>query len=102
MKPPESAPTASDPRNFGPEAGSDRSFDRLRWRCRRGLLELDLILTRFLASGYDLLTPPERETFSALLGRADTELWDLVSGRSQSGDEKEEALLGRLRAVRTV
>ncbi len=85
-----------------PEVDSDRTFDRIRWRCRRGLLELDLVLTRFLASGYDELTLEERETFSGLLDRADTDLWDFVSGRGRSGDAKEEALLTRLRAVRTV
>ncbi len=84
------------------EADSDRTFDRIRWRCRRGLLELDLVLTRFLDSGFEELTPEERETFSGLLGRADTDLWDLVSGRGRSGDTKEEALLTLLRAVRTV
>lgn len=89
-------------RGAAPEADSDRTHDRIRWRCRRGLLELDLVLTQFLASGYEALSPEERETFSGLLGRADTDLWDLVSGRDRSGDAKEEALLRLLRAVRTV
>ena len=89
-------------RGVASEADSDRTFDRIRWRCRRGLLELDLVLSRFLASGFEELTPEERETFSGLLDRADTDLWDFVSGRGRSGDAKEEALLTRLRAVRTV
>jgi antitoxin CptB len=84
------------------EGDSDRTLERIRWRCRRGLLELDLILTRFLATGYAQLTPAQRETFSGLLDRADTELWDLVSGRGCSSDAREEALLGLLRAVRAL
>ena len=50
-------------------------FDRLRWRCRRGLLELDLVLTRFLAQGYTDLDARQREVFVALLAHADNELW---------------------------
>ena len=80
----------------------DRTLDRIRWRCRRGLLELDLILARFLEGGLERLTPAQQETFSGLLGRADTDLWDLVSGRSHSADQAEEALLDTLRRVGTV
>ncbi|MBX9964746.1 MAG: succinate dehydrogenase assembly factor 2 [Burkholderiales bacterium] len=65
-------------------------------------MELDLVLTRFLDAGFDRLTPSERETFSGLLGRADTDLWDLVSGRSHSADRQEEAVLDALRRVGTV
>ena len=81
---------------------SDRTLDRIRWRCRRGLLELDLILTSFLEGGFERLTPAQQETFSGLRGRADTDLWDLVSGRSHSADQAEEALLDTLRRVGTV
>jgi antitoxin CptB len=84
------------------EADPDRTFDRIRWRCRRGLLELDLVLSRFLATGFEQLTPAQRETFSGLLTRADTDLWDLVSGRGRSADADEEALLAILRAVHAV
>jgi antitoxin CptB len=80
----------------------DRTLDRIRWRCRRGLLELDLVLSRFLATGFEQLTLAQRETFSGLLGRADTDLWDLVSGRGRSADAEEEVLLEILRAVHAV
>jgi antitoxin CptB len=56
-------------------------LDRIRWRCRRGLLELDLVLVRFLERTYAALTPAERDVFKGLLERSDNELWDLVSGR---------------------
>jgi len=44
-----------------------RQYDRLRWRCRRGLLELDVVLKNFLDQGYASLTPVEREAFDKLL-----------------------------------
>ena len=74
-------------------------FDRLRWRCRRGLLELDLVLTRFLDNGYADLDVRERKVFVDLLAHADTALWDLMSGRLHADNAEEERLLVRLRAV---
>ncbi|MFM9899605.1 MAG: succinate dehydrogenase assembly factor 2 [Polaromonas sp.] len=74
-------------------------FDRLRWRCRRGLLELDIVLTRFLERGYADLDAREREVFVGLLSHADNELWDLMSGRLHADNVEEEAVLDRLRAA---
>ena len=74
-------------------------FDRLRWRCRRGLLELDLVLTRFLDNGYADLDVRERKVFVDLLAHADNDLWDLMSGRLHADNAEEERLLVRLRAV---
>jgi antitoxin CptB len=58
-------------------------LDRLRWHCRRGLLELDLVLSRFLEREWQRMSPGERAAFKLLLEHSDTELWDLVCGRSQ-------------------
>jgi antitoxin CptB len=58
-------------------------WDRIRWHCRRGLLELDLVLSQFLERHFANLPPNQREAFKLLLDRSDTELWDLVSGRLQ-------------------
>jgi succinate dehydrogenase flavin-adding protein (antitoxin of CptAB toxin-antitoxin module) len=55
--------------------------DRIRWRCRRGLLELDIILGRFLDQELDALCPAELDAFKALLELSDNDLWDLVAGR---------------------
>jgi len=72
-------------------------FDRVRWHCRRGLLELDIILTRFLESGYPRLSEAQRAVFSGLLEYADNDLWDFVSGRNYSADAAEEEVLNLLR-----
>ncbi len=53
---------------------------RLRWRCRRGLLELDLALLGFLEDGYERLTGPEQARFSELLCAADADLWQWIQG----------------------
>jgi antitoxin CptB len=48
-------------------------LDRIRWRCRRGLLELDLVLDAFLARGYGRLAAGERALFDELLERREPE-----------------------------
>jgi len=59
----------------------DTERNRLRWRCRRGLLELDLLLESFLDREYDGLGDAERQAFAALLEVPDQTLLDWFSGR---------------------
>jgi antitoxin CptB len=58
-------------------------FGRIRWRCRRGLLELDLVLEAFLARGYGRLDAGQRGLFNELLEQPDNDLLDLALGRSE-------------------
>lgn len=58
------------------------SMNRLRWKCRRGMLELDLLFERFLSHHYATLSIQERETFDRLLTRNDAELWAWASGET--------------------
>lgn len=53
---------------------------RLRWRCRRGLLELDLMLARFLDKGYDRLNGRQRAAFERLLTVEDNTLLSYLNG----------------------
>jgi antitoxin CptB len=66
----------------------ERHFDRLRWRCRRGLLELDVVLKNFLDQGYASLTSAEQEAFDKLLVVPDNILWAYLQG-SENPPEKE-------------
>jgi antitoxin CptB len=72
-------------------------LNRLRWRCRRGMLENDLILTRFLDARGAAITGGEMAALDRLLDFSDGELWDLLSGRVEPGDP---ALLGIVAALR--
>jgi antitoxin CptB len=74
-------------------------FDRIRWQCRRGLLELDLVLERFLRENSEKLTARELATFRRLLSVPDNDLWDWISGRADPGDRALGELIERLRAV---
>ena len=57
-------------------------INRLRWQCRRGLLELDLLLNDFLDRGYADLNPQSQYAFKQLLEYPDTELLALLMGQT--------------------
>ena len=66
--------------------------ERLKWKCRRGLLELDLVLQRYLERN------PQDAELSELLDLPDNDLWDIVSGRSERYDGRFAGIVARLRA----
>ena len=66
---------------------------RLMWKCRRGLLELDLVLTKYLER-----TPYDEELVE-FLDLPDNDLWDIVSGRSDRYEARFGGIVARLRAV---
>jgi antitoxin CptB len=72
--------------------------DRLKWKCRRGLLELDLVLERFLKSEGRMLSEDDIAMLGELLEQPDNDLWDLVIGRSDRVDARLRGILARLRA----
>lgn len=72
---------------------------QLRWRCRRGMLELDLVLAGFLEKGFAGLTPEQKRAFQQLLDLPDNDLWDLIQGRAQSDDARLSPVLALLRAA---
>ena len=74
-------------------------LNRLRWRCRRGLLENDLILARFLDARGEQMTDDEMAALARLLDLADGELWDLLSGRMEPQDATLLPLVAALRAA---
>lgn len=58
-----------------------KEFERARWRCRRGLLELDIVLQRFMDRYYTQLDESGLEQFERLLALPDNDLWDLITAR---------------------
>jgi antitoxin CptB len=66
--------------------------ERLKWKCRRGLLELDLVLERYLRKN------PSDAELVPLLDLPDNDLWDIVSGRSERYDGRFRDVVARLRA----
>lgn len=60
----------------------------LQWRCRRGMLELDLLLQGFLASGYAALSQQGQRAFEALLNYPDQDLLEYLMGRALPTDKE--------------
>ncbi len=82
-----------------PQALPAVELRRLRWRCRRGLLENDLILERFLAMRGEVISTEDVAALDRLLDLADNDLWDLLSGRSEPEDAAVRPLVEQLRAM---
>jgi antitoxin CptB len=74
------------------------TLNRLRWKCRRGMLELDLVLQQFLERDYAALDASSQQAFEALLESGDEELWAMISGEAATGIPGCDAVIGKLRA----
>ena len=60
----------------------DRALSKLRWRCRRGMLENDLLIERFFARG-DGVSQSDANGLTLLMELADNDLLDLFLGRTK-------------------
>ena len=69
---------------------------KLIWRCRRGVRELDVLLTRFLEQDYAGLTAAERAGFDKFLEQQDPVIMDWLFGRSSAEQADVQAIVERL------
>lgn len=74
------------------------SINRLRWKCRRGTLELDLLLQQFLERDYAQLDAPTQHAFEILLEAGDEDLWAMIQGELAPPLPGCETIMLRLRA----
>jgi antitoxin CptB len=76
-----------------------KALQRLRWRSRRGLLELDLVFERFWSGPGARMTKEEAAALEALLRLPDNDLLDLVMGRAEAPDAELRGVVDMLRAA---
>ncbi|MFM8898575.1 MAG: succinate dehydrogenase assembly factor 2 [Burkholderiales bacterium] len=70
--------------SYAPQALLDeRSLSKLRWRCRRGLLENDLFIERFFEKHLSSLTQQHARGLNLLMDLADNDLLDLLLARKE-------------------
>jgi len=62
-------------------------LSRLRWRCRRGMRELDVLLLRYLDREFAGASPDVQTAFERLLSAQDPEILDLLAGRLVADDD---------------
>ena len=70
---------------------------RLRWHCRRALLELDLVFQRYWDRVGDAVDAQSEAALEQLVAMEDHDLWDLVCGRRHIDDARLNGLIERLR-----
>lgn len=78
----------------------ERSTGRLKWRSRRGMLELELALEPFLANRLDDLSPADRARFERLLEHDDWDIFEWLQGREPAPDPDLAGIVGEIRAAR--
>lgn len=66
---------------------------RMRWRCRRGMLELDIVLQRFVDNHYDQLNEHQLELFEVLLSLPDHDLWNMIIRTTEVPDNQFQPVL---------
>jgi succinate dehydrogenase flavin-adding protein (antitoxin of CptAB toxin-antitoxin module) len=77
----------------------EREIERLKWRSRRGLLELDLVFARFFAGEIGRLDEAGFGALDLLLKLPDNDLLDMVMGRKPCEDARLAPIVQMLRAA---
>ena len=77
----------------------DRAVERLKWKSRRGLLELDIVLERFWKEAGRRMSEDDAAALEQLLALPDNDLLDLVMGRTERGDARLAKMIDALRAA---
>ncbi len=75
------------------------SFSKLKWRCRRGTLELDLLLNRYLDFAYQQADEIEQQHFLKLLELQDPELISYLMGNRMPEPEWLITIVKKIRAL---
>ncbi len=78
----------------------DTAKRRIRFQTRRGLLELDILLKRFMAEDFDRLSNAELAVFTELLALPDPELFSQINGQTKPNSAEAAALLEKIRSSR--
>ena len=70
---------------------------RLRWLCRRGMKELDVVMSGYLESHYELASEAEKNAFKTLLEMHDPDLYALLLRRQSCPDQAIEKVVTSIR-----
>ena len=80
-------------------ATDEAELRRLRWRCRRGMRELDQLFERYLDRRWKQASDAERGVFLRLLACEDDRLWRWFLGYDPADDAELQTLVDRIRAL---
>ena len=74
-------------------------YAELNWRCRRGMLELDILLNSYLDKHYHTMSQLQGVVFSEVLDYPDQVLFDLLLGNMQSSDARVNRLVSEIQRI---
>ena len=77
----------------------DTEYARLKWRCRRGMLELDLLLRPFVEEVYPTLSDEEQHQFHTLLDLQDQELLECLMLQQTPEDHSLNHVIRKIRST---
>ena len=72
---------------------------RIRWKCRRGMREMDILLTRFVESEFATLDATERAQLERLLECPDQDILTWVTGACEPTETQLSAIVARMRTA---
>ncbi|MCF7220590.1 succinate dehydrogenase assembly factor 2 [Marilutibacter chinensis] len=81
------------------DGADERERARLRWRCRRGMRELDQLFERYLEREWRGAPSDERDVFLRLLDTEDDRLWHWFMGHDRAADAELQSLVDRIRSL---
>jgi antitoxin CptB len=74
-------------------------YAELKWRCRRGMLELDILLNTYLDRNYSIMSQQQGAIFTEVLDYPDQVLLDLLLGNMQSSDADVNRLISEIQVI---
>ncbi len=77
----------------------EQQIARIRWRCRRGMLELDVMLEKYFDHHFRQLSEQQKKEFERLLETPDQTLFDWFLGKTAPEDESFKRIVDKIRAV---
>jgi antitoxin CptB len=81
------------------EPAAEVNLARLRWRCRRGMRELDVMLTRYLDRVWPTAPAAERAAFMQLVELQDPDLFGYLVGRTIPAEDEQRAVIACIRRL---
>jgi len=72
---------------------------RLRWKCRRGVREMDLLLERFLVDNHPHLSPAQKSLFETMLDEADPDIYAWIAGTTEPDNRNYMTIIKQLQAI---
>lgn len=75
---------------------SDKEKARIKWACRRGMLELDVVIMPFYEECFDALPEEEQRDFVSLLACDDPDLFRWVMQQGRSSDARLAAMVDKI------